>query len=376
MSEVTSFKKFSSDRRGDPGQCGHLPKGSKPLTRSAGQQFTISTGIPSLDEYLGGGLIGGSVNSLVVPNRHGRPVVGMFIKALIAQSVSKDMRIIMADFGPQGPAYRDSLQTLSSNLPVVIQDKRSSQNDFEPSDGGDMKMSIAWRYSKFKSNQQNAYEHAADFGMPMEPAAKEQSARLISHIDLSSCDQTMTGFWNSISESISRICNKDYVTIVVFRGLTPPSPIHADNLNSNDINRLLLCIKSLTRKAPNLISLLIVDSELDCNPSKHFDHSNVSDMVLEFNAFSQEETSSTQYKEFDGLVQLHKRAKINSFNYHYTPQTLDLGFKLIRQGKYLAVDKLSLPPDLGDAPSRSAAGSSSSTMSCSSAGPSSSKLDF
>lgn len=97
-------------------------------------------------------------------------------------------------------------------------------------------------------------------------------------------------------------------------------------------------------------------------------------------SFTMDDSKSTVSRltktEYDGLFRLSKLPHLNSLN-AFQPETLDLAFFLKR--KRLVVEQLHLPPDLGEGDDTQKGRTSSSvTMSCGSAGDSStnSKLDF
>lgn len=70
------------------------------------------------------------------------------------------------------------------------------------------------------------------------------------------------------------------------------------------------------------------------------------------------EGTSDAYPQFDGLFRVHKLAKVNSMSIAKQVETLDLGYQMKKNNRFIEIDKLSLPPDLSDTVSRSTCSSS------------------
>jgi len=88
----------------------------------------------------------------------------------------------------------------------------------------------------------------------------------------------------------------------------------------------------------------------------------MADAVFELDAF-EGDPRSKMYPDFEGLFLLHKLPRVNSLNVAKRIETLDIGFQLKKNSRYFEVDKLFLPPEDEEAPSRANAPSCSSSSS-------------
>lgn len=202
--------------------------------------------------------------------------------------------------------------------------------------------------------------------------ANESHFDLSSHLTESALNSADIEFCshNSCLDLISCFKQKDSqsVTRILIEGLgSPLSPITIDCLT-----QFLYKLKSLVRKIPNVLCLITFSAQLTLQsntPQVRSRVHNIVDGVIQLIGF--DERTVTPYTEYEGLFNIIKLPKLNTFNNYSTLETLDLGFQLKNKTRFLTVDKLCLPPDLSDDVSRTTGCGSHSTS-----GPSPKNLEF
>lgn len=138
-SDMSSFK-----RRVQPTQAAHLP-GTKP-SLSAHSVLTISTGIPSLDDVLGGGLPLGHVLVILAPDPH--TAYGELLQRhFVAQGLASGQNIYILD---------DYAMDLAINCMWTQPNKTLLDEVDSERDSGELESSavkIAWRYENMRKFQ-------------------------------------------------------------------------------------------------------------------------------------------------------------------------------------------------------------------------------
>lgn len=192
-------------------------------------------------------------------------------------------------------------------------------------------MKIAWRYTNSSRREINE-KYVFSSYLTMEDLIAENY-----NID----DLNLCNFEEVINRSkeISKSESKKPTRILIRFGL-----IRETSKLLQDIFHL----KSIARRMVNCVCIFMFNPHV-------FDTvtlmriRNISDSSLQLVKFDDE--TKLIYQEFDGFLKIHKFQKINSLNYANIPDS-DLGFKVGRNSRYFIVDKLSLPPDVGEAPTR------------------------
>lgn len=128
--------------------------------------------------------------------------------------------------------------------------------------------------------------------------------------------------------------------------------------NQTTVPQLIFRLKSISRLFPSSVVLVTWNPMLYDENVRREVH-NMVDAVFQLNAF---EGTSAAYPEFDGLFQVHKLAKVNSLNIGKRIETLDLGFQMKKNNRFIEIDKLCLPPDLSETVSRSTCSSTTSNV--------------
>ena len=108
-------------------------------------------------------------------------------------------------------------------------------------------------------------------------------------------------------------------------------------------------LKSLTRRHPCLSCLVTLNSQEMTSRSRSR-LINMADGVFALDSF---QMKSKTYPDFQGLFRIHKLPKVLSLNYPQRLETLDYGFQMRNNQRFLVIQKLSLPPEAEDRPSRS-----------------------
>ncbi|XP_054169283.1 elongator complex protein 4-like [Oppia nitens] len=310
---------------------------------SKGMQLMTSTGIPSLDHLFGGGL---AINSITLLEDDQMSQFGpLFAKCFVAQSVDCNHKTIICS------------QTITSIKSRFLRELPINSSEPQKLITSDNDLKIAWRYKSQSLATNTSIRDVQNFDFSSH----------ISDDRLSSADITFCSHDSLLDVIRALNGQKDSKTVtrILIDGLASPlSPLDVENLP-----KFIYQLKCLVRQLANIVCLITFNPHLVVVSNHSYIRNrvhNLTDCVIQLVAF--DEWTQTPYTEFDGLFNIIKLSKLNSFNYYMTPETLDLGFQLKNHKRYLVVDKLSLPPDLSETASR--------TTGCSTGATSNSKLDF
>ncbi|KAJ1982901.1 Elongator subunit elp4 [Dimargaris xerosporica] len=187
---------MSSFRKRVPSKQPKLPPGTK-LSPHNGQVL-VSTGVPSLDDVLGGGLPVGSICLVLADRRTGYS--NMLLNYFMAQGLAAghQVHLASADTAPE-----DLLKAIPSWCPEVAQDTAGLEPPASPAattTTPEAKMKIAWRYQNLPSmdaehdrhrpvgpHAANLFCHSFDLLRPVRPNALESAN--IDLLDLSTWRQ-------------------------------------------------------------------------------------------------------------------------------------------------------------------------------------------
>lgn len=126
---------------------------------------------------------------------------------------------------------------------------------------------------------------------------------------------------------------------IIIEGLTDFN----SNICIKEITWLLYQLKSLTR-INSKISIFITLNSNQLGENINNISRSICDCCIEMKSF---QVPSTSYPDFDGLFLVHKLPTVNTICSRKNLDTLDLGF-VIKNGRYLSIDTLTLPPDIND----------------------------
>ncbi|XP_052738097.1 elongator complex protein 4 [Bicyclus anynana] len=316
----------------------------------------ISSGIPSLDFIIGGGLPAGSVFLVEedVLGSHSR----VLTKYFLAEGVvcKHDLYVASADESPQ-----DIVKELPQ--PCTAPNEEKSSHD----SGGEMK--IAWRYeglgkveSSFGSNTN--FGHHFDLSKHIDQDTLQNCN--ISYCHLLQSESNIDGFRNNLyhtlltkikttlSKEEYKSCSKNKnILRISIQSLGSPVWMAMDcdtqTTYGQDLVKFLYCLRILVRDTNAVIFITM--------PSHLFDDDRLIDRILytvdnavaiESFTGSSKETNPV-FSEYHGLFHITKLSALHSL-VPFVPPSLDLAFKLRR--KKFVIEKLHLPPELQESSER------------------------
>lgn len=136
-----------------------LPSGTRPSPGSPATTIT-STGIPSLDDILGGGLPLSCSLLALAPDVHSA-YGELVVKYFAAQGLACGQRVCIVDTRPDSflsecmwvPGSNIPAPTASTNSPEPSQSSAAEDEEDERASEHDTKIKIAWRYEQMKQFQ-------------------------------------------------------------------------------------------------------------------------------------------------------------------------------------------------------------------------------
>ncbi|WAR02115.1 ELP4-like protein [Mya arenaria] len=378
---TTSFQKKAR------GKVLQIP-GAKPSLYN--NQLLVSTGIPSLDQLLGGGLAVGTV-MLVEEDTFGS-YARLLLKYFCAESVMTGHSLMVSS------ADNDPDQLLKE-LPRPILDDPGVKDEANITVGEDDSMKIAWRYRhlpKFQSSSTAVkFGHYYDLSKTMEDdLVSTINVKMIGSEDIiqsPACNNHNPKYLHllkSIQECIevggfgtSATPEKRNILRIAMHSLGSPlwgenGGLQPDDHYDPSLIKFLLGLRAILRSSFG-VCVVTIPTHLFCDKAFINRVERMCDTVVHLDSFvGSEREKNPAYKEYHGLFNIKKLPSLNTLVCHM-PESLDLAFKLRR--KKFVIEKLHLPPDLSETASRSqedpvpklAAGSS-----CGTGGSGKSKLDF
>nr|CAD7456994.1 unnamed protein product [Timema tahoe] len=333
-SQVTSFqKKVKSKVPSIPG--------SKLSIHNA--QLLISSGVPSLDYIIGGGLAVGTITLIE------EDTFGIYAKLLLKYFLSEG---VMCRHSLLVASQDSDPKKMVSELPALVQSESSSERS--GANTQEDKMMIAWRYQNMRTVQSSPT--GSHFGHYFD-LTKNMPQDVLDQIDIS--------YWSSGRQTdAAGFCNPAYrdlltaiqlkISLGQFQVSDTPekrnilrvaihslgSPLWWDNQQRSDLTLFLYCLRSLIRS-----SLAVC---VDPCTIKRCEHLCDVSVRLESFAGSDRETNPV-LKDYHGFFHINKLSAINTLASH-VPESLDLAFKL-RRKKFL-IEKLHLPPELQESTQR------------------------
>ncbi|KAI8783519.1 elongator complex protein 4 [Biomphalaria glabrata] len=391
---------------------GQIP-GTRPSLYN--NQLLISTGIPSLDNVVGGGLAVGTV-FLVDEDVYGS-YARIMLKYFIAEGIMTKQSIFLS-------SAQEKTIKLVEELPAPLEDPTASvkteespssavshnQNqDLKPSEDKTKKqeeenLKIAWRYRskpKVKSSIVSNIKFGHYYDLTKTMSTENIAAADISHapspVDLcctaeSSIIPHMNVHYCRLLDDIrSRIEAGKFGTAqqtdtrnilrIGIHSIGSPlwgemGGLKSDGTPDPSLSLFLIALRGVLRSA-FAVAMLTLPGHLFHDDLMVNQLSKLCDTVIKLDSFAgSDKEKNPAFKEYHGLLHVKQLPRLNSF-IPAQPETSDLAFKLRR--KKFTVEKLHLPPELSDTPSRTqSAGDvfslSQPTSGCGST--SSSKLSF
>ncbi|XP_012279869.1 elongator complex protein 4 [Orussus abietinus] len=326
--------------------------GTKPSIRNA--QLLVSTGVPSLDHVIGGGLPIGSI--MLIEEDLYDVYAKVMLRYFMAEGIISSHPLLIA-------SREIKPSQLLAEMPAVITETSMMPNT------QDEEMKIAWRYQNMKVVDPSPcggqpFGHYYDLTQPMDKELVNKAS--ITQWDGSCIKWKADWFKNeeyvdllkTIQETLKtgqfRLSDnpeKRSVLRIVIHSLgsrlwlsdTEPDT-HADLL------RFLYCFRALLRNSYAVAMFTFPVENFDNSDAivERIEHLADTAIRLESFAGSPKETNPI-YKDYHGLVHIKKISIFNTLAPH-CPESVDLAFKL-RRKKFL-IEILHLPPELEDTTQR------------------------
>lgn len=330
--------------------------GSRPSVHNS--QLLLSTGMPSLDHLLGGGLPVGSL-LLLEQDRHD-VYSKLFLKYYLAEGVMSGHHLTLASLD-------ESPRSIMGSLPASA-DSDVDDEGANAAAGSD-KMTIAWRYQSQSAQRSslstNRFGHSFDLTGTMD-AALVSAADVCLFDGADGSDGKDGGYYwgllkrieqRIVERGLSTSSNKAKANVMRVAVHSLASPLwgwefsHHERENKwHQLTTFLFMLRALMRSSFS-VCLVTVPTHLFVDPALLLRLQTLADFVVRLESFqgSEKETNPV-FKDYHGLFHVVKLAAINTL----VPPQLDATdwvFKLRR--RRMVIEKLHLPPELSDTVSRS-----------------------
>ncbi|XP_015283933.1 PREDICTED: elongator complex protein 4 [Gekko japonicus] len=342
--------------------------GTRPSVRHG--QLLLSSGLPSLDCVLGGGLAVGTL-LLIEEDTYGI-YSSLLFKHFLAEGIVCGHNLFIAS-AKEEPA--DILKELPS--PFLNTSVSAMEEEEAAMKGKQESMKIAWRYQNIQTlevtqNTSSKFGHYFDLSKPL-------ASELIQNIgchgfflseetalcpDMNSCN--MASGYSRLLHSIQKVIYQEG-----FDGSIPQkaqrnilrigiqslgSVLWGDDIccnenpqNIHSLTRFLYVLRGLLRTSLSAC-IITIPSHLIQNKAIMERVTNLSDTVVGLESFiGSERETNPLYKDYHGLIHIRQIPRLNSFNCNVSDMK-DLAFRLRR--KLFVIERLHLPPDLSDTVSR------------------------
>ncbi|XP_065846056.1 elongator complex protein 4-like [Oscarella lobularis] len=317
-----------------------LPRGTRLSVQNG--QLLVSTGVPSVDQAIGGGLAVGTV--LLIEEDAHSSYSEILLRYFFAEGVVSGHGAYVAS-----GAVKSTGVELIETLPALCSDTEKSQESKD-----DMK--IAWRYRDLPEMKQSAsaqFGHSFDLSRCMD--SKEVEKTSVDIFDCNPhhrCDHLIDSLSACIDKgkygtAISSVEKRNVLRIGIH---SLGSPLWSDMTNKISILRFLYRLRGLVRSS-YAVALVTIPTHLFRDEAfvRRVEH--LSDVAIHLESFEgSEKEKNPVYKDYHGLFHICRLSRLNSLACHL-PETTSLAFKLHR--KKFAIEKLYLPPDASETASRS-----------------------
>ncbi|XP_053304841.1 elongator complex protein 4 [Spea bombifrons] len=364
----------TSFRRKVRGKFPAIP-GCRPSVQNG--QLLISSGVPSLDHVLGGGLAVGTL--LLIEEDTFSTYSNIILKYFLAEGVvnGHELYVASSDEDPN-----DILKDLPAPLidEIPKQDDRKEEKKVPVSEEDTREMKIAWRYQNLPKVESlpissSRFGHYYDVSDTMPPELLQAVRTHTFYLpnvtsldgDESMCsDHAMTCDYLQLLKSIQQVIHeggydgsspqKRQKNILRVGLQSLGSVLWGDDIccnecprNLHSLTRFLYALRGLLRTSLSTC-VITVPTHLIQNKAITMRVRNLSDTVVGLESFiGSERETNPLYKDYHGLLHVHQIPRLNSLISDVS-DTKDLAFKLKR--KLFAIERLHLPPDLSDTVSR------------------------
>ncbi|KAK4306235.1 hypothetical protein Pmani_021934 [Petrolisthes manimaculis] len=329
--------------------------GARPSIHNS--QLLLSTGVPSLDYLLGGGLPVGSI-LLLEQDRHD-VYSKLFLKYYLAEGVMNKHMLCLGSLDV-------SPQQIMQDLPAPTDTEPEEEHKVE----GDKQMTIAWRYQNQVTQPTACYNR---FGHNYD-LTKSMDKEKVSQADVSlwdGCEATEgkgvlnnNYYWSLLQEikrkidtsNLSTSCNKAKTNVLRLGLHSIGSPLWGWEFGRQEreqewhnLTAFMTVLRAMIRNSFS-VCLVTIPSHIFTDPALLSRLHTQADFVVRLESFqgSEKETNPI-FKDYHGLFHVVKLAAINSL----VPPILDTTdwvFRLKR--RKLTIERLHLPPELSETVSR------------------------
>ncbi|XP_022781811.1 elongator complex protein 4-like isoform X3 [Stylophora pistillata] len=362
---ATSFKKKSGRGRAV------YPPGTRPSLHN--NQLLVSSGVPSMDNVIGGGIAVGTV--FMVEDTYGS-YARQLSKYFLAEGVISGHSIFLASAEPEP-------NNILMDLPQQVDNKESkssAHSAHEPGEGSspNQSMKIAWRYQnqpKFESSPSSGtFGHYYDLTRVMDKT-KLSSVPIQTFIvtsEIAKClnctEERKTGESNVYRTLIARInsaikeggfttadkgLENRTILRIVLHGLGSPlwgEEEHTGNEINPTLTRFLFQLRATLRSSFAVCFVTVPTHLFQQDPALTRRVERFCDTVVKLESFTGSENETNPvYKDYHGLFHIVRLPRLNSLVCHM-PDSFDLAFKLRR--KKMTIEKLHLPPELSETANR------------------------
>ncbi|UJR15405.1 hypothetical protein I4U23_002352 [Adineta vaga] len=308
-----------------------LPTGTR--LNSNGNLLITSTGVSSLDTFIGGGLPIGSL--LLIYEDKNFNLSDSILRCYLSEGIYNKQDLCVA-----------ALRTdLTENLPTKEENISSSDTR---TDEENEKMKIAWRYENLStidsaSTSTIQYDLQSTKSIPNE-LFEQIKIHKITWNDYQQ-SQSSISYRTYLLKTLQKLLTTDYSSQqtekrILRIGIQSLSLSLFDDNPANHFNELVAFLYHLRILLRTSLATCIITLN---EKSKLFE--TVADLVFEL------KLSNVIHSDYVAFCQLIKLPKLNTIQ-PLIPDTWDIGIKLIKHRKNLLFEKYSIPPDLSADASR------------------------
>lgn len=372
-SNVTSFQRKGARASGTDSGGPRLVSiaGTRPSVRNG--QLLVSTGLPALDQLLGGGLAVGTV--LLVEEDKYNIYSPLLFKYFLAEGIINGHTLLVAS-AKEDPA--DILQELPAPLLDDSCKKEFDEDVCNKKPESDIKMKIAWRYQLSPKMEvgpvtSSRFGHYYDVSkrIPQELIETSKWHGFFLPEKMSSADKvercSLTPGYMKLLQFIQNIIYEEG-----FDGANPQKkqrnilrigiqslglPLWGDDVccsencdSSHSLSKFLYLLRGLLRACLSAC-IITMPTHLIQNKAIIARVTHLSDTVVALESFiGSEKETNPLYKDYHGLIHIRQIPRLNNLICDES-DVKDLAFKLKR--KLFTIERLHLPPDLSETVSRS-----------------------
>jgi elongator complex protein 4 len=307
-----------------------LPSGTR--LNSNGTLLLTSSGISSLDTFIGGGLPIGSL--LLIYEDKNANLSDSILRCYLSEGIYNKHDLCVA-----------ALRTdLTENLPIK-EDNLPSDNRL---DDENEKMKIAWRYENLSTIDSSSisnihYDLQTTKTFPTELIDQIKIHKLTWNDYIQS--QTSISYRYYLLKTLHKLLTKDYSSQqtdkrILRIGIQSLSLSLFDDKNTNHFDELFAFLYHLRILLRTSLATCIITLN---EKSKLFE--TLADMIFEL------KLSNLIHNDYVAFCQLIKLPRLNTIQ-PFIPDTWDIGIKLLKHRRNIIFEKYSLPPDLSEDASR------------------------